>query len=436
MRAIRVGLCLCVLSLNGLAQNWYRGNLHMHSKWSDGNVMPEEATQWYRDHGYQFIVLSDHHKVQVNTNEWLKVKSSKLEKEKAQKYLERYAASAQQKTEGESTYLRLKTIWELKQMFDQPEGFLMIPGQELNQSINGLQVHVNAINVHDTIAFRYGHTAVETVQRLEQAVRTWGQEHAQPTLFMLNHPTWRYFDVQPEVLINSPQVRFFELCNVDGGNVFAAHALWYSMEKFWDIVNAFRIEDGHEPVFGTATDDTHDYINPQGGARPGEGWVYVRAARLEAESLLQAMYCGDFYASIGVVLEEVAFDEVAGTLKVKVKPEAGVSYQIRFTTTKAGFERTTSTFDDPARDNKPARTGVRYADMIGATALAVEASEAVYTLAPDDLYVRATVTASRKSFKPSHACNKPDFETAWTQPYGWRAWQARNPAKARLESPK
>ena len=412
------------------ASQWYRGNLHMHSMWSDGNVFPENAVAWYRDNGYQFVCLSDHQVLQTDTGAWLEVGAKRLSRAAADAYVKGHPASAEVKKENGKEYLRLKTVWELKKAFDDPASFLMIPGHELNRVVAGMQVHMNAINVHATIPYRYGDTPAETFQRVEAAVRAWGDEQDVHTLFMLNHPTWPYFDIKPEVLIALPQIRFFEVCNADGGNVYPAHRSWYTMEKFWDIVNAFRVEDGYDPVFGTASDDTHNYTNPAGNARPGEGWVCVRSASLDAGALVQAMYRGDFYASTGVSLADVVFDEAAGTLRVKVNQEKDMTYTVRFTTTKTGFDRATETFDDPANGKKPARTGIRYSDTIGKTVKTDTGVEASYTLEPDDLYVRATVTSSKRAGNPAN--NEPEYETAWTQPYGWRAWQARNPIKARL----
>ncbi len=422
-----LGFCLCLV-LN--AAQWYRGNLHMHSKWSAGNAMPEDAVAWYRDNGYHFVCLSDHQIVQTDTNAWLEIGSKHLSKKEADNYLKRYPASAHTKKEKAKEFIRLKTVWELKRIFDRQNEFLMIPGLEVNRVIAGLQVHMNAINVYNTIPYRYGDTPTETFGRIENAVRAWGDEQQIPVLFMLNHPTWPYFDITPDVLVSLPQVRFFELCNADGGNVYPAHRAWYSIEKFWDIVNAFRIEDGHDPVFATASDDTHNYFDPAGGARPGEGWICVRAATLDADALLQSIYRGNFFASTGVALETVDFDSKSGILHVKVSPEAGLSYRIVFTTTKAGFDRATETFDDPARDKKPARTGVIYSDSIGRAVKTEEGTEASYKMADDDLYVRATVISTRRAV--NRVNNEPDFDTAWTQPYGWRDWQRRNPEKSRL----
>ena len=30
---------------------WYKGQLHCHSVWSDGSALPELQVQWYKDHG-------------------------------------------------------------------------------------------------------------------------------------------------------------------------------------------------------------------------------------------------------------------------------------------------------------------------------------------------------------------------------------------------
>jgi hypothetical protein len=39
---------------------WYRGNTHVHTTKSDGNGTPEDVARWYRDHGYDFLVVTDH----------------------------------------------------------------------------------------------------------------------------------------------------------------------------------------------------------------------------------------------------------------------------------------------------------------------------------------------------------------------------------------
>ncbi len=40
--------------------NWYSGNLHSHSSRSDGGKTYAAAIDWYRQHGYDFLAITDH----------------------------------------------------------------------------------------------------------------------------------------------------------------------------------------------------------------------------------------------------------------------------------------------------------------------------------------------------------------------------------------
>lgn len=50
------GLHACL----GGAPRWWKGNTHAHTLWSDGDSAPRQVVEWYRDAGYDFLVLSDH----------------------------------------------------------------------------------------------------------------------------------------------------------------------------------------------------------------------------------------------------------------------------------------------------------------------------------------------------------------------------------------
>ncbi len=41
-------------------KRYFRGNLHTHTTRSDGGKTPEEAAAWYREHGYDFVAITDH----------------------------------------------------------------------------------------------------------------------------------------------------------------------------------------------------------------------------------------------------------------------------------------------------------------------------------------------------------------------------------------
>jgi hypothetical protein len=39
---------------------WYKGNTHSHTFDSDGDSAPDDVVRWYREHGYDFLVITDH----------------------------------------------------------------------------------------------------------------------------------------------------------------------------------------------------------------------------------------------------------------------------------------------------------------------------------------------------------------------------------------
>src|SRR5262249_24019173 len=89
--------------------NWYRGNTHTHTLNSDGDAAPDVVVRWYREHGYQFVVITDHE--------------------------------------------YLTDVAPLQAVFGADERFLVIPGQEVTQIVKDSkhpegkrQAHLNAIN--------------------------------------------------------------------------------------------------------------------------------------------------------------------------------------------------------------------------------------------------------------------------------------------------
>jgi hypothetical protein len=79
-----------------------------------------------------------------------------------------------------------------------------------------------------------------------------------------------------------------------------------------------------------AVDDAHNFKQPGNPdvAGPGRGWVVVRAPRLEARPLVDAMERGDFYASTGVELSEYQADAQRIAIAVKATPFS--KYRIQF----------------------------------------------------------------------------------------------------------
>lgn len=416
----------------GGKKQWYRGNLHMHSYWSDGRAFPEQAIDIYKKLGYDFIGLSDHNVFADRADNWRVVEEKESGWPPAvtppifDAYVKDFGAEVETRQEGGKTLVRLKTYDEMRKRFDESGKFLLMPAVEITQKVGDINVHMNYVNLPDAIPFIKGGPPGKEVESTEwdetKLIRRDAEEVAamsaqmdRPSMLMLNHPHWVYWDIKPQQLIDNPEVRFFEVCN--GGSAFAPHpeARNVSHDSFWDVINALRCVKGDPLLFGVGTDDTHYYINRTPSQRLADAWVMVRSGALTPDALLSAMDQGDFYASTGVFLDDVTFKARRRALYVKVQAEPGVKYRIRFITTKKGFDQTVRQVEAPAEDGRGARTIPVYSEEIGRTVKLVEDAEASYRMARDDLYVRAKVESDVPSGFERHF--HPKVEVAWTQPY-------------------
>ncbi|MFO7918940.1 MAG: CehA/McbA family metallohydrolase [Anaerolineae bacterium] len=48
------------LSPFSLSGRWFKGNVHTHTTQSDGRFSPQQAIDWYRQQGYDFLAITDH----------------------------------------------------------------------------------------------------------------------------------------------------------------------------------------------------------------------------------------------------------------------------------------------------------------------------------------------------------------------------------------
>ncbi len=383
---------------------WWKGNLHTHTFWSDGDDFPEMVVQWYREHGCHFLALSDHNALSQGQR-WMVVTDAR--RAAFDKYLARFGdgwVETRQNDKGE-TEVRLKPLTEYRCLFEQPGRFLLIQSEEISE-----KAHLNGINLIEAIPPQGSETMAELLQNNIDAVLAQQQKTGQTMLVHVNHPNFQWA-LTAEDMIGLQGFRFFEVYNAHGYVNNDGDEQRASTERIWDILLARRsAESGSDIVYGVATDDAHSYhtFDPR-AANPGQAWVVVRAARLTPESIIVAMNVGDFYCSTGVTLKDVAFD--GENLTVAVDPEPGVNYTIRFIGTRRGYDPGSQVVTDA--EGKEMRTTRRYSPDIGAVLAEVEGVLARYQFQGDEVYVRAKVISSRKNDK-SHV---PDeCESAWVQP--------------------
>jgi hypothetical protein len=412
-------------------KRWFKGNLHMHNQWSDGQPLPEWAIDWYKSHGYHFVCPSDHNIFQSNelrfdgfgfsnppsdlaafkdeTSLWKMVSPTpgwpKLTQANVDETIEKFGKdSVRTITVDGQTYVRMTPYAELEKQFAEPGKFLMIPGYEQTGGcFNEQQVHMNFINVREVFPYIRAETPLEIFERTFAK----GQEvyEGQNYLFLANHPLWRYYDYSPADLIALPQIRLFELNNNDVAGGLDAHPQGWKPEKFWDVVNAYRAAHDQPLLLGVGTDDRHSYDTA------AKAWSVVRAAELRTKDLLEAMSAGDFYASNGLDFEDIQFD--GKTLSVKIDVREQGQYRILFLGTKKDYDPSSRVVEVEKGPRNPARKIDVYSDTIGVVLKTVEEPEGSYTLQADDLYVRAKIVKVSEGLKPDWQ-SQP---AAWTQPY-------------------
>src|SRR5262249_14739715 len=124
---------------------------------------------------------------------------------------------------------------------------------------------------------------------------------------------------------------------------------------------------GGPPLYAFATDDAHNYHKEQAISNPGRGWVMVWADALDATTLTEAMMRGEFYATSGVLLEDIA--ATRESLSIRIAAQPGVGYTTRF-------------------------IGARADGIPGVVLQESEGAEVSYRFKGDEIYVRATVIST------------------------------------------
>lgn len=391
---------------------WWKGNTHTHSLWSDGDDFPEMIAEWYRRHDYNFLALSDHN-VLSSGRRFMKHSSieSRGGKDVLPKYLARFGkhwVETEGEVDSEEYAIRLKPLDEFRSLVEERGKFIMIEGEEISDRSQGGPVHMNATNLKDVIEPGGGATVREAMSNNLRAAEEQAKKLGREIMVHLNHPNFGYA-VTAEDLAAVVQERFFEVYNGHPAIGHLGDDSHPGDERLWDIANTIRIGKlDAAPLFGVATDDSHNYHGKPKGASTGRGWVMVKSRFLTPEHIVRAMKAGDFYASSGVQLAETEFHKEQGEFRVEVDAVAGEQYEIQFVGTRKGYDATTE-----PREVEKGRTSKKYSKDVGAVLMKGKGSSAVYRMKGDELYVRAVVTSSADHDNPSFEGQK---KQAWTQP--------------------
>ncbi len=275
-RLAPLALALAALAQSVTAQRdtsavrWYRGNLHTHTINSDGDSSPYDVMGWYKRHGYQFLVLTDH-----NT----------------------FTDPAPYDTNPN-------------------DNFLLVGGEEIT---NAKTVHVNALGISRVIPAQSGGTATELLQASIDAVR------AQNGVPLINHPNYGWALTVKDML----PLQRTGLIEIASGHPLVNHAgdgAVPSTEQMWDQLLSAGMR-----IFAVAVDDAHNFREEftRDRANPGRAWVVARATALTREHIVASLNEGNFYASTGVALKDIRATTDSLTVDVEPPPASGSPSRFR-----------------------------------------------------------------------------------------------------------
>ena len=244
-------------------KKWYRGNTHTHTAFSNhAYSSPDIVANWYQEHGYNFLILSEHNKfIDIETDEFPK----SLQNE-----------------------------------------FIFIPGQEVTR---GTYIHTTAMNINRSVTWNTDSTNTSAIlqNQVSNIIAAGGQA-------ILNHPNYEYA-VTAENILSVKNLHMFELFNGHPAMNNFGDNEHSSTEEIWDqlltkgmLIYAVASDDARQ--FETFADDI---------SNPGRGWVMVHSSKLEADERVKAMIKGNFYSSSGVFLKTNDKHSDAYIIEVDVK---------------------------------------------------------------------------------------------------------------------
>ena len=206
----------------------------------------EMVVDWYKSHGYDFLGLSDHD-VRAHKGAWRAL--PKLSPKVLEAYRKRFGdAWVQTRKKNDKLEVYLKALDEFRGQFEVPGKFLLIENEEITSGYDRYNVHMNAINIADTLRPERGSSVLDTLQLNLAAVKKQADRAKRPILVQVNHPNWSNYDISPEDLAQATDARFFEVCNCCPGTRFAGDADHPGTERLW----GHRQHDSHRPAQGAA----------------------------------------------------------------------------------------------------------------------------------------------------------------------------------------
>ena len=150
MNYLRLALLISIIAIVGCSEpkssptkQWFKGNLHTHSYWSDGDEFPEAIMDWYKNNYYHFVALTDHN-ILAEGEKWKTISNDSIYQTAFKKYLNTYGSDWVERKQDSlnRTQVKLKTYEEYRPKFEKEGEFLIIQSEEITDGYNGKAVHI------------------------------------------------------------------------------------------------------------------------------------------------------------------------------------------------------------------------------------------------------------------------------------------------------
>lgn len=270
----------------------YKANLHSHSTFSDGKLTPEQIKEAYMARGYQIVAFSDHEYLidhsDLSDENFLALTSYEMQI---------MDMSVPTKAHRKATHLNLlaKKPHNVSQIFFNPKyfsfGSVPFGKQELIPSLK---------YIGSNEAERY-HT-IDCINDIIQQARDAG------FIVCYNHPAWSLVDAGDYTLLRG----LFAMEIYNGGCAKLGFTE-YSTQAYDEMLRS------GQRIGCVATDDNHNNLpfdNPASDSFCGFTMVYAKD--LSYDSVIEALECGNYYASTGPTFDEIFYDETG--LHVRFSP--------------------------------------------------------------------------------------------------------------------
>jgi len=229
-------------------RKFQRGNIHTHTTRSDGAQSPREVATWYRDHGYQFLAITDH-----------------------------------------DVLVQPVEVGDLE-----TSGFVLIPGEEISSLGNEKPVHLLALCIDRFIASGRFDSPLEALVQGTTAVR------AQNGFVVVNHPNFSWALALVDIAPLSGSYGF-EIWSGHPASHSSGDATRPSHQALWE-----ELLTRDRRVTAVAVDDEHTLVatGHGGDALPGRAWIET-FGELGRAPICESLRSGRFYASSGIALRRI-----------------------------------------------------------------------------------------------------------------------------------